>query len=57
MDYSLTGAKDLGNGLSLTLAVVGTNWKSHFGAPYTLPGSGTKDLGRANLVAGIKKTF
>ena len=21
------------------------------------PGSGTKDLGRANLVAGIKKTF
>jgi uncharacterized protein (TIGR02001 family) len=57
MDYSLTGAKDLGNGLSVTLAVIGTNWKSHFGSPYTLPGSGTKDLGRANLVAGIKKTF
>jgi uncharacterized protein (TIGR02001 family) len=57
MDYSLTGAKDLGNDLSVTLAVVGTNWKSHFGSPYTLPGSGTKDLGRANLVAGIKKTF
>jgi uncharacterized protein (TIGR02001 family) len=57
MDYSLTGAKDLGNGLSVSLAVIGTNWKSHFGFPYTLPGSGTKDLGRANLVAGIKKTF
>jgi uncharacterized protein (TIGR02001 family) len=57
LDYSLTGAKDFGDGLSVTLALVGTNWKSHFGFPYTLPGSGTKDLGRANLVAGIKKTF
>ena len=57
MDYSLTGAKDLGDGLSVSLAVIGTNWKSHFGFPYMLPGSGTKDLGRANLVAGIKKTF
>lgn len=56
-DYSLTGAKDLGDGLSATLAIIGTNWKSHFGVPNTLPGSGTKDLGRANLVAGIKKTF
>lgn len=57
MDYALTGAKDLGDGLSVSLAVIGTNWKSHFGFPYTLPGSGTKDLGRASLVAGIKKTF
>jgi len=57
MDYALTGAKDFGNGLSVSLAVIGTIWKSHFGAPFTLPGSGTKDLGRANLVAGIKKTF
>ncbi len=57
MDYALTGAKDFGNGLSVSLAVIGTNWKDHFGFPYTLPGSGTKDLGRANLVAGIKKTF
>jgi uncharacterized protein (TIGR02001 family) len=56
-DYALTGAKDLGDGLSVSLAVVGTNWKSRFGVPYTLPGSGTKDLGRASLVAGIKKTF
>ena len=57
MDYSLMGAKDLGDGLSVSLAVVGTNWKRHFGTPYFLPGSGTKDLGRAMLVAGIKKTF
>jgi len=57
MDYSLTGGKDLGDGWSASLALIGTNWKSHFGFPYTLPGSGTKDLGRANLVAGIKKTF
>lgn len=57
LDYSLTGAKDFGDGLSATLAIVGTNWKSHFGAPYTLPGSGSRDLGRANLVAGIRKTF
>jgi uncharacterized protein (TIGR02001 family) len=57
MDYSLTGTKDFGDGLTVSLGVVGTNWKSHFGFPYTLPGSGTRDLGRANLVAGIKKTF
>ncbi|MBG9389178.1 TorF family putative porin [Caenimonas aquaedulcis] len=57
MDYSLTGTKDLGYGLSASVAVVGSNWKDHFGAPFMLPGSGTKDLGRANLVAGIKVTF
>jgi uncharacterized protein (TIGR02001 family) len=57
MDYSLTGAKDFGDGLSVSLAIVGTNWKSHFGFPYTLPGSGTKDLGKPMLVAGIKKSF
>jgi len=57
MDYSLTGAKDFGEGLSVSLAVVGTNWKSHVGFPYTLPGSGDKDLGKVGLVAGIKKTF
>ena len=44
-------------GLSVSLALVGTNWKSHVGSPYTLPGSGDKDLGKVGLVAGIKKTF
>jgi len=50
-------AKDLGDGLVVTGAVVGTNWKSHFGFPYTLVGSGTKDLGKAGLVLGLKKSF
>ena len=57
MDYSLAGAKDLGDGLVVSLGVVGTNWKSHFGFPYTLPGSGSRDLAKTGLVAGIKKTF
>ena len=55
-DYSLTLAKDF-DGLVASAAVVGTNWKSHFGFPATLPGSGTKDLGKAGLVLGIKKNF
>jgi uncharacterized protein (TIGR02001 family) len=33
MDYSLTGAKDFGDGLSVSLAVVGTKFKIHFGFP------------------------
>lgn len=56
MDYSLTLAKDI-DGLVLSAAAVGTNWKSHFGAPYTLAGSGSKDLGKAGLVLGLKKNF
>jgi uncharacterized protein (TIGR02001 family) len=56
MDYSLTAAKDF-SGLVLSAGVVGTNWKHHFGFPATLPGSGTKDLGKAALVVGLKKTF
>jgi uncharacterized protein (TIGR02001 family) len=55
-DYALTVAKDF-DGLVVSAAAVGTNWKSHFGAPYTLPGSGTKDLGKAGLVVGVKKNF
>ena len=56
MDYSLTAAKDF-SGFVVSAGVVGTNWKSHFGFPATLPGSGTKDLGKAGLVVGVKKTF
>lgn len=55
-DYSLTVAKDM-DGLVLSAALVGTNWKSKFGAPLTLPGSGTTDLGKGALVLGIKKNF
>jgi uncharacterized protein (TIGR02001 family) len=56
VDYSATLNKDF-EGLVLSAALVGTNWKSHFGFPYTLPGSGTRDLGKAGLVLGVKKTF
>lgn len=56
MDYSVALAKDI-DGLVLSAAVVGTNWKSHFGTAYTLPGTGTRDLGKAGLVLGIKKNF
>lgn len=55
-DYSLTVAKDI-DGLVLSAAVVGTNWKSKFGAPYTLAGTGTRDLGKSTLVLGVKKNF
>ena len=56
-DYSLTAAKDFGGGLVVSVAVVGTNWEDRFGFPYMLPGSGTRDLAKTGLVAGIKKTF
>ncbi len=56
MDYSVSVAKDF-SGFVVSAGVVGTNWKSHFGFPYTLPGSGTRDLGKAGLVVGVKKTF
>lgn len=52
-DYSLTLAKDLGNGLSATLMAVGTNANK---VAYT-PTSVNKYLGKDALVAGIKYTF
>jgi uncharacterized protein (TIGR02001 family) len=52
-DYSLTGAKDFGNGVTVSLAAVGTN-KSNF---FLLPGSGSKDLGKSALVLGAKYSF
>jgi uncharacterized protein (TIGR02001 family) len=56
-DYSVTLGKDLGDGWSATVAAVGTDFKSRNGSPVTLPGSGTKDLGKGGLVLGIKKSF
>jgi uncharacterized protein (TIGR02001 family) len=55
-DYSLTVNKDF-DGLVLSAALVGTNWKSKQGSAYTLPGSGTKDLGKDGIVLSIKKNF
>lgn len=52
-DYSLAVNKDI-NGLVLSLAAVGTGG---LGGPYTLPGSGTRDLAKDGLVFTIKKTF
>jgi uncharacterized protein (TIGR02001 family) len=50
-DYSLTLAKDLGNGLSATAAVVGTNADEGF---YSLKG---KYNGKTGAVVGLKYTF
>lgn len=55
-DYSLTIAKDW-DGWVFSAAVVGTNWEHKQGAPLTLPGSGTRDLGGTSLVLGVKKNF
>jgi uncharacterized protein (TIGR02001 family) len=51
-DYALTLGKDLGNGLSATGAVIGTNAKS---GSYVSPAG--KDLGKSGLVVGLKYTF
>ena len=51
-DYALTLGKDLGNGLSATGAVIGTDAKS---GSYVSPSG--KDLGKAGLVVGLKYTF
>ena len=52
-DYSLGGAKDLGNGISLSATIVGTNTTDAF---YTSPVNG-KNLGKTGLVLGAKYTF
>ncbi len=52
-DASVTLAKDLGNGLALTAAVVGTNADKGF---YSSPVNGRK-LGETSLVLGAKYTF
>jgi uncharacterized protein (TIGR02001 family) len=52
-DYSVAVNKDI-DGLVLSLAAVGTRG---LGAPYLLPGSGTRNLAKGGLVFSIKKTF
>jgi uncharacterized protein (TIGR02001 family) len=59
-DYALTLGKDFGNGLSASLAVIGTDAKKDLGGvpAYFSPASdGYKNLGRAGLVAGLKYSF
>ena len=55
-DYSLTGAKDFGNGISATLAIVGTSTKSVPGS-YAYVSPDGKNLGRTGAVLGVKYTF
>jgi len=50
-DYSLTLAKDLGNGFSATAALVGTN------ADKTVYTWGGKEVGKTGLVLGAKYSF
>jgi len=49
-DVSLTVAKDIGNGIVLSGAIVDTNTSAYVGA-------GGKDLGKAGLVLGAKINF
>lgn len=56
-DYALSLAKDFGDGLVATATVVGTNWKNRFGAPYTLAGSGNRDLAKTGLIVALTKSF
>ena len=53
-DYSVTVGKDLGNGFSVSAALVGTD----AGPFYTsAPTAGSKDLGKDTLVLGVKYSF
>ncbi len=54
-DYSLTIAKDFGNGFSVNAAAIGTNTKKQAGAFYR--DSNGKDLGKSTLVVGVKYSF
>ncbi|TAG27482.1 MAG: hypothetical protein EAZ37_04790 [Burkholderiales bacterium] len=51
-DYSLTVAKDMGNGLSLTAAAIGTNAKKGFYTDFN-----GKSIGNGTLVIGAKYSF
>lgn len=53
-DYSLTLAKDFGNGLSATVAAVGTNASASF---YTNAVSPVENLGKNALTVGLKYSF
>jgi uncharacterized protein (TIGR02001 family) len=55
-DYSLTVAKDLGNGVAVTAAVVSTTTKDVPGS-YAYASPDNKNLGKSTLVLGAKYTF
>jgi uncharacterized protein (TIGR02001 family) len=53
-DYSLTLAKDFGNGFSATVAVVDTDNDTAYISPAT---AGSKNLGKSGVVLGVKYAF
>lgn len=55
-DYSLTVSKDV-SGFVLSAALVGSDTKSIGGVPAYYYAPSNKDLGKAGLVLGVKKTF
>ena len=55
-DYSLTVSKDV-SGFVLSAALVGADTKSIGGVPAYYYAPSNKDLGKAGLVLGVKKTF
>ena len=55
-DYSATVSKDLGSGLSVSLALVGTDANQSFYVPGAAAGS-TKFLGKTAGVLSVKSTF
>ena len=57
-DYSLTLAKDLGNGLSLTAAAISVDGnKTALSIPTTASSDGGKFAGKSTVVLGLKYTF
>jgi len=53
-DYALTLTKDMGNGLSASAALIGTNAKT---GSYVSPFASGKQLGKSGLVVGLKYAF
>ncbi|MDI9331724.1 MAG: TorF family putative porin [Alphaproteobacteria bacterium] len=53
-DYALTLNKDLGNGLSASVAWINTNAKATY---YYVPTEPTKNLGKSSLVVGVQYSF
>lgn len=53
-DYALTLVKDFGNGLTASAAVVGTDNDTAYISPAA---TGSKNLGKAGLVLGVKYAF
>ncbi len=56
-DYALTFAKDMGNGLSASAAVIGTDAKTDSYYYAASPTAAHKQLGKAGVVVGIKYSF